>query len=125
LKQELMMKVQSRKNSRLQRHKRIRKRISGTAACPRLAIMVSNRSMYAQLIDDTVGRTLASANSLKEGNPTVAGAQALGERLGVVAKEAGITSFVTDRGGFRFHGRVKAIVDGVLASGLSNVKEAN
>jgi len=118
------MKVQSRKNARLQRHKRVRKRVSGTAACPRLAIMVSNRNLYAQLIDDTVGRTLASASSLQEGNPTVADAQGLGERLGGVAKDAGITRFVTDRGGFRFHGRVKAIVDGVLASGLTNGKEA-
>lgn len=118
------MKILSRKSARLQRHKRIRKRVNGTAACPRLSIMVSNRSLYAQLIDDTVGRTLVSANSLKQGNPTVASAQALGEQLGSLAKEAGITNFVTDRGGFRFHGRVKAIVDGVLASGLSNGKEA-
>jgi len=118
------MKILSRKSARISRHKRIRKRVQGTAACPRLAIMVSNRSMYAQLIDDTVGRTLASASSLKEGNPTVASAQALGERLGASAREAGIQRFVSDRGGFRFHGRVKAIVDGVLASGLSNGKEA-
>ncbi len=118
------MKVISRKSARTERHKRIRKRVSGTAACPRLSVMVSNRSLYAQLIDDEAGRTLASANSLKQGNPTVASAQALGEQLGGLAKEAGITSFVTDRGGFRFHGRVKAIVDGVIASGLSNGKEA-
>jgi large subunit ribosomal protein L18 len=118
------MKVQSRKNARLQRHRRIRKRVNGTAACPRLAIMVSNRSMYAQMIDDTVGRTLACASSLKEGNATLPAAQALGERLGVAAREAGITCFVTDRGGFRFHGRIKAIVDGVIASGLTNGKEA-
>ena len=118
------MKVLSRKSARLQRHKRIRKRIHGTASCPRLSIMVSNRCLYAQLIDDTEGRTLVSANSSKQGNPTVNSAQALGEQLGGLAKEAGIASFVTDRGGFRFHGRVKAIVDGVLASGLSNGKEA-
>jgi large subunit ribosomal protein L18 len=63
------MKVQSRKSSRLQRHKRIRKRVNGTAVCPRLSIMVSNRSMYAQLVDDTEGRTLASADSLTRGEP--------------------------------------------------------
>ncbi len=118
------MKVLSRKSARLQRHKRIRKRVNGTTDCPRLSIMVSNRSMYAQLIDDTAGRTLASVNSLKQGNPTVSAAQSLGEELGSLAKEAGIVRFVTDRGGFRYHGRVKAIVDGVLASGLSNGKEA-
>ena len=118
------MKILSRKNARLQRHKRIRKRVNGTTECPRLSIMVSNRSMYAQLIDDEAGRTLASANSLKQGNPTVDAAKALGEELGSLAKEAGIARFVTDRGGFRFHGRVKAIVDGVIASGLSNGKEA-
>jgi large subunit ribosomal protein L18 len=86
--------------------------------------MVSNKSVYAQLIDDTVGRTLVSVNSVKDGNPTVAIAQALGERLGGAAKDAGITRFVTDRGGYRYHGRVKSVVDGVLASGLSNGKEA-
>ena len=118
------MKILSRKSARLQRHKRIRKRVNGTAECPRLSIMVSNRSLYAQLIDDTAGRTVAAVNSLKQGNPTVAGARVLGEQLGGLAKDAGITRFVTDRGGFRFHGRVKAIVDGVLASGLSNGKEA-
>lgn len=118
------MKLQSRKSARTFRHKRVRKRVSGTGDCPRLTIMVSNKSIYAQLIDDTVGQTVVSDNSLKDGNPTVAIAQALGERLGGAAKEAGITRFVTDRGGFRYHGRVKAVVDGVLASGLSNGKEA-
>ena len=118
------MKVVSRKSARAQRHQRIRKHVKGTASCPRLSIMVSNRNMYAQLIDDTAGHTLVSVHSAKQENPTVPAAQAMGEELGKLAKEAGITRFVTDRGGFRYHGRVKAIVDGALASGLSNRKEA-
>ena len=118
------MKVQSRKEARTARHKRIRKSVSGTTACPRLSIMVSNRSMYAQFIDDESARTLVSGNSLKEGNPTVAGATELGRRIGAAAKEQGIARFVVDRGDFRYHGRIKAIVEGVLESGLSNGKEA-
>ncbi len=118
------MKVKSRKEARLHRHKRIRKSVEGVADCPRLSIMISNSSMYAQMIDDQSGRTLVSASGLKEGNPTVEKALALGQRLGAAAKEQGLSRFVVDRGGFRFHGRVKAIVDGVLESGLTNGKEA-
>ncbi len=118
------MRIQSRKQARVHRHKRIRKTVRGTADCPRLSIMISNSSMYAQMIDDREGRTLVAATSGKDERVTVAGAEALGKRLGAAASEKGLKRFVVDRGGFRFHGRVRAIVDGVLASGLTNGKEA-
>ncbi len=119
------MKAKTRKDARAGRHARIRKKISGCAICPRLSMMVSNRHMYAQLIDDATGMTLASACSLKDdGNPSVITAQGLGRRLGEAAGVKGIARFVVDRGGYRYHGRVKAIVDGVLEMGLTNVKEA-
>jgi large subunit ribosomal protein L18 len=118
------MKVKTRKELRAQRHKRVRAKVKGSAACPRLSMMISTRHMYAQLIDDDAGVTLASASSLQDGNPRVETAKALGQQLGEAAKAKGLARFVVDRGGYRFHGRVKALVDGVLEAGLTNVKEA-
>lgn len=118
------MKVKTRKSLRVHRHVRVRAKVSGCAACPRLAIMVSNRHMYAQMIDDAAGVTLAAVGSTGDKNSDVATAQALGRKLGEAASAKGIVRFVVDRGGFRFHGRVKAIVDGALEAGLTNVKEA-
>lgn len=117
------MKAKTRKDYRLLRHKRIRKRVSGTAECPRMAIMVSNKHMYVQLIDDEAERTLAAADSVKESGKNVETAAALGKKIGELAKEKGLSRFVTDRGGFRYHGRVKAIVEGAIEAGLSNTKE--
>ncbi len=118
------MKLKTRKDLRARRHTRVRAKVSGSVACPRLAIMISNRHMVAQMIDDAAGVTLAAASSGPDEKPCVASAQALGRRLGEAAGTNGITRFVVDRGGFRFHGRVKAIVDGVLEAGLTNTKEA-
>lgn len=118
------MKVKTRKELRAQRHRRVRAKVKGSAECPRLSMMISTRHMYAQLIDDDAGVTLAAANSLQDGNPRVETAQALGKRLGETAIAKGLGCFVVDRGGYRFHGRVKALVDGVLEAGLTNVKEA-
>ena len=118
------MKVKTRKDLRARRHVRVRAKISGSAACPRLAVMISNRHMYAQMIDDEAGVTLASASGGQDRNPCVETAKALGSQLGAAAKAKGLSCFVVDRGGFRFHGRVKAIVEGVLEAGLANVKEA-
>jgi len=118
------MKVKTRKELRARRHTRVRAKVSGSAECPRLSMMISTRHMYVQMIDDDAGVTLVSANSLQDGNPRVETAQALGRRLGEAAKAKGMSRFVVDRGGYRFHGRVKAIVDGVLETGLTNVKEA-
>lgn len=118
------MNVKTRKNLRARRHARVRAKVSGCATCPRLAIMISNRHMYAQMIDDEAGVTLVSVSSGGDENPCVEAAQVLGRSLGEAAKAKGLVSFVVDRGGFRFHGRVKAIVDGALEAGLTNVKEA-
>ncbi len=118
------MKVKTRKELRAQRHKRVRAKVKGSAECPRLSLMISTRHMYVQLIDDDAGLTLVAANSLQDGNPRVETAQALGKRLGEAASAKGLSRFVVDRGGYRFHGRIKAIVDGVLEAGLTNLKEA-
>lgn len=118
------MKVKTRKDLRARRHTRVRAKISGSAECPRLALMISNRHMYAQMIDDGAGVTLAAVQSGKSEHPCVETAKALGSRLGEVAKASGLSRFIVDRGGFRFHGRVKAIVEGVLEAGLTNLKEA-
>ena len=117
------MKAKTRKDYRASRHQRIRKKISGTAACPRMAIMVSNKHMYVQLIDDDAGCTLVSASSVKDGANNLAVATEIGKRTGEAAKEKGLSQFVVDCGGFRYHGRVKAIVDAAIEAGLRNTKE--
>jgi large subunit ribosomal protein L18 len=109
--------------ARVKRHRRVRKRVSGTTARPRLAVFRSNRHIYAQVIDDTTGRTLASASTaepdLRSGaTGTVDAAKAVGQLVGERAKVAGVTAVVFDRGGFRYHGRVAALCDGARAAGL-------
>ncbi len=89
-----------------------------------MAIMVSKKCIYAQFINDKAGVTLVGANSRPEGGCSVDAARKLGQRIAEQAKEKGISRFVVDRGGFRFHGRVKALVDSVLEAGLTNKKEA-
>ena len=117
------MKHKTRTDYRISRHKRIRKRVSGTADCPRMAIMVANKNMYVQLIDDDTETTLVSSSSLKETGNNIETATKLGQQIGEIAKDKGISRIVVDRGGFRFHGRVKAIVDAALEAGLTNTKE--
>ena len=103
------------------RHRRVRKKISGTGSRPRLAVYRSNRHIYAQVIDDTAGRTLAASSTLAEGvdgdDPT-ARAKAVGKTVAEKAKEAGIEQVVFDRGGFRYHGKVKAVAEGAREAGL-------
>ena len=113
------MKVKSRKDARAIRHRRIRKRISGTAERPRMAISISNRSMEVQFIDDVAGRTLCGvrASGRTEGH-NIATATALGRRAAEAAAKAGITTAVVDRGGHRYHGRVKALVEAAVEAGL-------
>ena len=97
--------------SRLRRHRRVRGKISGTAACPRLDVFRSSKHIYAQLIDDVAGVTLASASSMDKDF----------EGFGAIAKRAadkGITKAVYDRGGFVYHGRVKALAEGAREGGL-------
>ena len=117
------MTVQSPSAQRARRHARVRKKISGTPARPRLAVFRSNRHMQAQLIDDVAGRTLAAASSLESGLrgagvPPVAQAERVGKLLAERATAQGITAVVFDRGGFRFHGRVKALAEGARSAGL-------
>jgi large subunit ribosomal protein L18 len=110
-------KVQGRKR----RHNRVRKKVVGTAERPRLAVYRSNRHMYAQVIDDFAGRTLASASTLKDATASddrLSAAKAVGEAIADRAKTAGINSVTFDRGGFRYHGRVKAIAEGAREGGL-------
>ena len=98
----------------------MRKKVIGTPERPRLAVYRSNRYIYAQLIDDQAGKTLMSASSLgaaKDEDPTVQ-AKAVGEQLAARAKEAGITSVTFDRGGFKYHGRVRAVAEGAREGGL-------
>jgi len=104
---------------RERRHKRIRARVSGTTERPRLAVFKSNKFMYAQLIDDTAGKTLASASDIKGGKGTkTERASVIGASIADQAKALKITSIVFDRGGFRFTGRVKALADSARAAGL-------
>ncbi|MGQ0680192.1 MAG: 50S ribosomal protein L18 [Actinomycetota bacterium] len=107
---------------RIKRHRRIRKKVTGTAERPRLAVFRSNKHLYAQLIDDVSGRTLASASSVdpaarSEAN-SVESAARIGELVAERAVALGLTSVVFDRGGFRFHGKIKALADGAREKGL-------
>jgi len=114
---------------RLRRKRRVRKNIFGTSDRPRLSVYRSIKHIYAQIIDDTIGHTLVSASSLspeirerweelkKEGGKTAI-ARAVGELLGKRAVEAGIKRVAFDRGGFKYHGRVKALAEGARSAGL-------
>ena len=109
--------------ARVKRHRRVRKKVSGTTERPRLAVFRSNRHIYAQVIDDTTGRTLASASTAEPGlrsgsTATVDAAKAVGQLVGERAQAAGISRVVFDRGGFRYHGRVAGVADGAREAGL-------
>ena len=110
-----MIKKPNRAAARIKRHRRIRNKISGTAQQPRLAVFRSNKHMYAQIIDDTVGKTLVSASTLQK---DVKAAAYLGTVIGKKAVEAGIESVVFDRGGYIYHGKVKALADAAREAGL-------
>ncbi|MSQ27554.1 MAG: 50S ribosomal protein L18 [Dehalococcoidia bacterium] len=120
-----MPRIKTSQQARRRRHLRVRKKVFGTAARPRLAVFRSSTHIYAQVIDDVRGHTLAAASTLDavikkdggEGNKT-----ALAERVGSVvaerAKAAGVGTVVFDRGGFLYHGRIKALADAARAGGL-------
>ena len=113
------MTTSAKRKSRQQRHRRVRKKVVGTAERPRLAVYRSNRYIYAQIIDDFSGRTLASASSRAvDGSDRTAQAKAVGEKIASAAKDAGISSVTFDRGGFQFHGRVRAVAEGAREGGL-------
>jgi large subunit ribosomal protein L18 len=108
---------------RVRRHRRVRKRVTGTADRPRLAVFRSNKHISAQVIDDVSGRTLASASSVEKDMKSTAGgnrdaAKKVGQLLGERAKAAGVSKVVFDRGGFLYHGRVAALADAAREAGL-------
>ncbi|MCI0636903.1 MAG: 50S ribosomal protein L18 [Actinobacteria bacterium] len=115
------MDAKTRRRARVRRHTRVRIKVSGTAARPRLAVFRSNRHIYAQLIDDDAARTIASASDAEvpgAGDGKVGSAKAVGELLAERAKAAGIDRVVFDRGGRLYHGRVAALADGAREKGL-------
>ena len=106
--------------ARQRRHRRVRKKVSGTAERPRLAVYRSNKHIYAQVIDDVAGRTVAASSTMAgiKGEDPTAEAKAVGLDLATKAKSAGVSRVTFDRGGFRYHGRVKALADGAREGGL-------
>ena len=115
------MTVKTKPQSRLRRRRRVRAKVRGTAERPRLSVFRSNRGIGAQLIDDVAGHTVAAVNwtegDLKE-LKSMDQAKRAGELLAERAKSAGVESVVFDRGGYRYHGRVKALADGAREGGL-------
>lgn len=103
------------------RHRRVRKNIRGVSARPRLAVFRSSNHIYAQVIDDDRGHTLAAATSLemKHQHTKTDVAKAVGEKIAQSALSAGVTKVVFDRGGYKYHGRVKALADAARSEGLS------
>jgi len=114
----------SRTTSRSRRHLRVRKKVSGSTARPRLVVTRSSRHVFVQVVDDTAGRTLASASTMDADIRSLSGdkrekARKVGELVARRAKDAGIEAVVFDRGGNRYHGRVAAIADGAREGGLA------
>lgn len=114
-----------RRQARLRRHVRVRRRLSGTAQRPRLAVFRSLRHIYAQVIDDVAGHTLASAATTEPGLASEASGKTKKEQAAIVgraiadrAKAAGVETVVFDRGGFRYHGRVRALAEAAREGGL-------
>jgi large subunit ribosomal protein L18 len=111
---------------RIRRHLRVRKRVAGSSERPRLSIFRSNIHIYAQVIDDTAGQTLAAASTMEsslapslKGKTKIERAKAVGQLIAERAKAAGIDKVVFDRGGFKYHGRVQALADAAREAGLN------
>ena len=114
------MKLKTRNDFRSRRHRRVRRKIEGTPERPRVSVMVSLKHVYVQFIDDFAGHTLVSVSSKAAGlEKNVTGAAELGKRAAAQAREKGITSCVFDRGGHRYHGRVKAVADALREAGIT------
>lgn len=120
-----MIKKPSRQKAREKRHYRLRNKLSGTPAKPRLAVFRSNKHMYAQIIDDVAGNTLVAASTMDKAvaenlkyTSNVDAAKAVGKAIGEKAVAAGITTVVFDRGGYIYHGKVKALADAAREAGL-------
>jgi len=120
-----MPRYTNKKDRRMRRHQRLRRKIAGTAECPRLAVCFTGKHIYAQFIDDEAGQTLASVSTLDAefreahvGGANLAAAELLGQLAAGRAQKVKIKSVTFDRGGFRYHGRVKAFADKARENGL-------
>jgi len=117
-----MSKLNPRVRARLRRKTRIRQNLSGTAERPRLSVFRSNNHIYAQIVDDAAGNTLASASTLKldiEGHKSnISAATEVGKAIAAAATEAGVSSVLFDRNGYKYHGRVKALAEAAREGGL-------
>lgn len=117
-----MVKKPDKNTARLKRHARVRNKISGTAARPRLNVFRSTKHIYAQLIDDVAGVTLASASSMEKGFEGFGGNKEAAKKVGMAiarkAQEKGISEIVFDRSGYIYHGRVKELAEGAREGGL-------
>lgn len=116
-----MIKKESKNSQRIMRHKRVRKNISGTSEMPRLNVFRSNTQIYAQIINDETGTTLASSSSVQlkiKNGANIEGAKLVGADIAKKAKEANISKVVFDRGGYQYHGRVEALADAARENGL-------
>ena len=118
-----MIKKKARKDSRKARHARVRRKVQGTASCPRLAVYRSGKHIYCQVIDDEEGKTLVSASSLDKAIKGQKGtfterAKLVGELAAERASGKGVEEVVFDRGGFKYHGRIAALADGAREKGL-------
>jgi large subunit ribosomal protein L18 len=123
--QKFLGKARTARAKRVVRHIRVRKKVTGVAGRPRLAVFRSPRHIYAQVIDDVRGHTLAAASDVEaelrkdaQGKPKRGVAELVGALVAQRAKEAGVTTVVFDRGGFAFHGRVQALADAARKGGL-------
>lgn len=114
------MKKLSKNQARLKRNRRVRAKISGSAVRPRLAVFKSLTAIYAQVIDDQAGKTLAQANiaEIAKAKNTLEGAKEVGKLLAEKCKKAKVGEVVFDRSGYRFHGKVKALAEGAREGGL-------
>ncbi len=119
------MSAKQKRESRERRHLRVRSKVAGTAECPRLNVYRSNRHLFAQVIDDAKGHTLVSASTVEEemrkalaDKTKTEQAVEIGKLIAKRAKEAGVNKVVFDRGGFQYHGRVKALADAAREGGL-------
>jgi len=122
-----MGKLEKRKDARIKRKKRIRKKITGTAEKPRLCVFRSSKHIYAQVVDDSTGKTIAAAGSvekeiqalLTDTKGKIARAELIGKTIGERAVAKGVKKVVFDRCGFKYHGRIKSLSDGARKAGLS------
>ncbi len=116
------MNTSTKQSKRVSRHARVRSKIKGTSERPRVAVFKSNRNLFVQVIDDTLGKTLVSntvkAAAKKEKGSKTEKASAIGKTLAGQMKEKGITAAVFDRGGFKYHGRIKALAEGLREGGV-------